>query len=110
MGQTAPRWPSSPGSSTCGVGAEVGVFLETKAFSLLAPVSTVSACFSLLAPFHCFGNGLIQNISHIFLGGLGHLHFSKKLINVIVHVGHAVYYSRIIVHLYYSHIGSSISM
>ena len=34
VGQTAPRWPSSPGSSTCGVGAEVGVFLETKAFSL----------------------------------------------------------------------------
>ena len=29
-------------------------------------------------------NGLVQNISHNFLGGLEHLHFSKKLINVFV--------------------------
>ena len=57
-----------------------------------------------LASFHSFRNGLVQNIFHNFLGGLRHLHSSKKLINVFVHVGHALYHSRMCL------IRSSVSM
>ena len=83
VGQTAPRLPYSPGSSMWEVGVEVDIF-----FGGNRGLKS--------APFRCFGDGLVQNISYDFLGGLRHLHFSKKLINVYVHVGHALYHSRML--------------
>ena len=35
-----------------------------------------------------FRDGLVQNISYNFLGGLRYLNFSKKLINVFVNGSH----------------------
>ena len=37
MGQTAPRLPYSPGLSTCDVGVEVDIFLETGASGMGSP-------------------------------------------------------------------------
>ena len=30
------------------------------------------------APFHCFGDGLVQKISYDFLSGLRHLHSERS--------------------------------
>ena len=48
VGQTAPVLPYSPGPSTWEVGVEVDIFLKQGLKQ---------------APFHCFGDGLVQNIS-----------------------------------------------